>query len=786
MSNELNEQNSIQELSPSPTPSPQGRGKKLIYCSLDIETTGFDPIKDEILEIGFVFFTLEKKGIKFGKEYSQLFKPKQPVSQIILGLTGITQAELDKGEEINKYLPEIQELVKDAVIVGHNINFDIGFLKSLGVEFSGGQIDTLDLAQFILPTHHSYNLENLMHYFGVPHTEAHRALADAKATLQVLGGLLNIYGNFETGLKKTILSYVKRTDFLWLDLLTNFICKPVKQTKLTKVKQLEVEAVKLDKNSFNNFPLGVDYLSKISDGLKPLKNFGLLVVPGTQLALSISKQSGLELVMSEDITFNAEKFDSLKQKENLSADEIKFILKILVWENINWQSKNISDLNLSFFGGQFKTWISGHRAKESLAKKWLVCDYGSFLEFNKLGFYRNRKIIFSGLAELEQSISGLVGTKISWGKIGYELKNYFNPETELGDSTKKDVVESGLSALDLFFGLVGALLQTDPPGFMLVKLNDITEDKLFKIKSASVSLSEKLMELGNGLDSVFLKMLSKDLFNYFVPEDNTVKWIEFSPKSCAFLKSPIEIKNQAQEIFKDFTEIAICDSIPSEKVWDLYKKRLGLNEHKYVPMKSQVVFKPDLFSFLKNQSGVQLQIQKTALTEQHILDILSPSVLPSAVIFGSSLEVKTFYFHHLGNLKKFAFVHAQIGNSGNKILRNFSIHKTSLLLASDRFILKAIDSPNSASIIGNLEVKTLVLGHLPFEQFTHPYLDAVSKGFNNPFEEFSLPRALMNLHRIISLFYTSKLKKVILYEAKLEKSYAKVFENYLNSVFIKN
>jgi hypothetical protein len=85
------------------------------------------------------------------------------------------------------------------------LNFDLGFLRSLGLQFESGEIDTLDLAQFILPTHQSYNLENLMHYFGVPHTEAHRALADAKATVKVLQGLLASFAGFQADLKQEII-----------------------------------------------------------------------------------------------------------------------------------------------------------------------------------------------------------------------------------------------------------------------------------------------------------------------------------------------------------------------------------------------------------------------------------------------------------------------------------------------------------------------------------------------------------------------------------------------------
>ena len=131
-----------------------------IYCSLDIETSGFDPLKDEILEVGFVYFEIEDSELKITEEWTQVFKPSKEVPSKILGLTGITQSELDDAPSFAEHKTFIQEKLKNAVIVGHNVIFDIKFLQAAGITFSGEIIDTLDLVQFILPTHHSYNLEN--------------------------------------------------------------------------------------------------------------------------------------------------------------------------------------------------------------------------------------------------------------------------------------------------------------------------------------------------------------------------------------------------------------------------------------------------------------------------------------------------------------------------------------------------------------------------------------------------------------------------------------------------
>jgi DNA polymerase III epsilon subunit family exonuclease len=752
-----------------------------VYCSLDIETTGFDPAVDEILEIGFVFFTLEKNKIKLGKEYTWLFKPKQAVTQIILGLTGITQEELDKGVEINDCLQEIQTLLKGAIIVGHNINFDLGFLRSLGLQFESGEIDTLDLAQFILPTHQSYNLENLMHYFGVPHTEAHRALADAKATVKVLQGLLASFAGFQADLKQEIIELSESQKFLWTESLKCFAGGKAEKLKTKKHQPTPGEAVSLPQiSAFNNYPLSQEYIRGVAQMVSKQTTPYIVVVPGNLHALEISQATGLSLYFLEEYSFNHEKFLALKHKPEVSKEELKFILKILVWQKTNWQNANLADLNLSFFGGQYKHLINDGKLTPLSPKQKYVCDYDTFASLSKEIEKQKFNIIFCGLNELEQAISARIGRKISWGKINYLLKNIYNPDTGVGEAKFKEVIVAGLSDADLFFGLTNALLQSNPPGFLSLKISDIEVEKLEKIQSAAKNFSEKLRHLAELVNHSELATLAKELLNYFLPEENMVKWLEMSATACIFIKSPIEISRLTAEIFKAFKSVSLVDSIPARSVWDLYQIRLGLDKYTYVENVQPIL--KDLFSFLKPKTKYKVEVCPQALTESKILSLLSAKALPGAVLFGNALEVKNFYFNNLSKLQDFAFLHPQLGSSGNKILRNFSIHKHSLLLASDKFVLKATAMPNAPSVIGKLAVKTLIIGHIPFEQFTHPYLEAVSKSFKNSFEQYSVPKALFNLHKILSLFMTENLKQIILYEEKLNKAYSQPFLRYLEKL----
>jgi len=96
-----------------------------------------------------------------------------------------------------------------------------------------------------------------------------------------------------------------------------------------------------------------------------------------------------------------------------------------------------------------------------------------YLSENKL--YSSSRAIVCGLNELEAGVTANIGTKISWGYINYLLKSFYNPELNIGQTLFKRAVEDGLLAGDLFFGLVNALLQSNPPGFVYFKISAQTE-----------------------------------------------------------------------------------------------------------------------------------------------------------------------------------------------------------------------------------------------------------------------------------------------------------------------
>jgi DNA polymerase-3 subunit epsilon/ATP-dependent DNA helicase DinG len=146
--------------------------------ALDIESTGTDPEKDAILEIGVIRFD----GARIEREWTSLINPGRRIPPFITQLTGITDNMVRQAPSMRDVLHELKNIVGDAPILGQRIAFDLSFLRRHGLFQYNDSIDTYDIAAVMMPRAGRYNLGALGQQLSVVQRATHRAMDDARVT----------------------------------------------------------------------------------------------------------------------------------------------------------------------------------------------------------------------------------------------------------------------------------------------------------------------------------------------------------------------------------------------------------------------------------------------------------------------------------------------------------------------------------------------------------------------------------------------------------------------------
>jgi len=165
---------------------------EVTFVVVDLETTGASPRTEAITEIG----ALRLRGGELLGTFETLVNPGVPVPPMITVLTGITDAMLLPAPKIDEVLPAFLEFAHGAVIVGHNVRFDVSFLDAacdaLGYpRLAHRRVDTVALARRLIRDEvPNLRLSTLARHFRTAVEPVHRAYADAAATGEVLHALL--------------------------------------------------------------------------------------------------------------------------------------------------------------------------------------------------------------------------------------------------------------------------------------------------------------------------------------------------------------------------------------------------------------------------------------------------------------------------------------------------------------------------------------------------------------------------------------------------------------------
>lgn len=179
------------------------------YVVVDLETTGYSPEYDSILEM----CALRVRSNEIIDTFSSLVNSGSSVyiDEFITSLTGITKEMIAPAPDIKDVFPEFINFIDSDIIVGHNVNFDINFLydesvKLMGTALSNNYVDTMRLSRRLHPEYQHHRLLDLSERYSIDYTGAHRSLKDCEITKFCYDALrddaLHTFGNLEDFFKK--------------------------------------------------------------------------------------------------------------------------------------------------------------------------------------------------------------------------------------------------------------------------------------------------------------------------------------------------------------------------------------------------------------------------------------------------------------------------------------------------------------------------------------------------------------------------------------------------------
>ena len=213
-------------------------GKIIVF---DVESTGVDVTKDEIIQIAAI--KIDKEG-EVIDTFERFIKPNKSVGNSVL-VHGFSDEYLkDYGENKEKVFKEFLHYSKDALIIGHNVNYDISILNSelerckMNKPIFKGVYDTLDIYRRFYPNLPNHKLETLSKIFPIKHNPSHNALDDVKATAYLLVYAIN--------------EKIRKTSFERIGLIGKHI---------KSFKEVSININKLIEESYNKRPYEIiDYI----------------------------------------------------------------------------------------------------------------------------------------------------------------------------------------------------------------------------------------------------------------------------------------------------------------------------------------------------------------------------------------------------------------------------------------------------------------------------------------------------------------------------------------------
>lgn len=745
-----------------------------MYISLDLETTGIDSTKDRIIEFGAIKFDLKGHTEKL----SFLINPGVTLPQIITHITKITDNDLKDQPPIADKLEEIKNFIGDLPIIGHNIQFDTSFLKAAGIDLQNQEYDTFNLASILLPNLPSYSLEILSDVLDIQHREKHRALDDSIAAMELFIKLIQKFESLSPETIEEIKEIANKSNWKLKDLILSLSAKDFKESEKSIVKPFEIKEKfqkvadligKEEKALFEIIPPYNDLIPALLNSSPKDSYICLDYELFNDLAPSIPDD-----IAQLDIPKNyisPKRLSELKDKTFLEEYEATALIKFLIWVK-NTKTGLLREVSL--FGTE-KTVIYQvnsdpeltNIAEEPFIQKAIQKDQNSpaICSFEYLMDQEDKKINNLIIVDFEKFTKSLFYKN----SLHLSLDSLLYPLTSLKESNPENkTIESLIGKSSILFGLLGLIFDKynnkDSYNPRTILNTEIESTKEWQDASSSlnnlISISQELGEILGPKTQGHLHKWKKKLIELksIFEEPDLFKFLIFIEmdwnKNCTLHKMPISLKE------------AIYDTLENCENYKLIDECIDLND-KGKFTKTFYGLPEDLKIIKSTKEPLNLIINISKPEEspfQLITDLLTEKKGHIAMVFNSKKQIEFFTLKlgHLAQKLNINLISQLVGSIGKLEERFAKSPENSVLLITpavwERFRYHEL-------------VHTLIIDKIPFDAPGNLYLSALSQSFKNPFIEFQVPHASMNIKKILNRLKTSDITTYVLDSRLYEKDY---------------
>lgn len=759
-----------------------------MIVGLDLETTGLNPKDDHVIEVAIVHFD----GNKIHKSWSSLVKPPIPIPAFTTHLTGITNEMVANAPTLEELKDEILELLGDHPIMGHFIFFDTNFLKTKGFELPNLTLDSCPLSQVLLPNEPSYSLEVLTHKLQISQPDAHRALDDVKANIELVWQLLDHFRALNPDQKAGIQAILEHAEWNWTPYVQTALKEDggqlIKDTLLTK-RQSEKAHIDWSKEEFPTPPFLVENpslseLDLLNYALE-LEGDSLLALPDID-RLDEDEQTGK--LREPESYLDEERFKTFCSRDVLYPLETQLAIKVELWRH-ETELGDKEELRLVKEEKDLWNQIACQRGettsfyKKALEhgehKKVLIISHRNLL-IDRMSqspmLPARQNLVVGNTEELSKSIEYHWRISIREAELLQDLH-----EIRQENPNHEEVLDHLAAKVSIFYGFLGMFLQHhgeegDRRHPLIVQGDAVNGKEWTQVQKSTQSILNALNALGEELQvSPALDRFSKNIVYLEKTVHNQsgrLLWLsedrDQNPIINSFPKNPQSWFEKRVWKADEETHLFAHKADLGDD-FAFLERELGLAESFKTESSSQIQALP--VQKLKNKIPSPNEPQNTGAVVKELTPHLEKKDGDIFLLTTSSHSAESFFYALKGACKEAdrdLFVQFLSGGLGKIHQMRQKSDKAALFVGNEGLLnfLRDKDHP----------LELLAVHRLPFSRPDHPIQKARCSGLKNAYKEFTLPQTALRFHKNLHTFLGANWedKKILILDPRA-KDYGRLF-----------